>query len=124
LQELRNELEKSGKKGNIDKMIEKMEENEIDIVNNKISRETIKRQEEILSRLLKAEKAERERDEEPKRESSEWEYEFTNTNKSYISYKKLKEKQFELLKTNPLKLTPFYKSKVSNYFNQLVKEQK
>ena len=122
LQELRDEIGKSGEKGNIDKMIKKMEENEIDIVNNKITKETIKRQEDILSRLLEAEKAEREREEEPKRKSNEWEYEFTNTNNSYSDYKKQKEKQLELLKTKPAQLSPFYKNKVTKYFNDLSKK--
>ena len=122
LQELRDEIGKSGEKGNIDKMIKKMEENEIDIVNNKITKETLKRQEDILSRLLEAEKAEREREEEPKRKSNEWEYEFTNTNNSYSDYKKQKEKQLELLKTKPAQLSPFYKNKVTKYFNELSKK--
>ena len=122
LQELRDEIGSSGEKGKIDKMIKKMEENEIDIVNNKITKETIKRQEDILSRLLEAEKAEREREEEPKRKSNEWEYEFTNTNNSYSDYKKQKEKQLELLKTKPVQLSPFYKNKVTKYFNELSKK--
>ena len=98
-----------------------MEENEIDIVNKKITQETIRRQEDILSRLLEAEKAEREREEEPKKESIEWKYELTNTNNSYSDYKKQKEKQMELLKTKPAQLSPFYKKKVSEYFNELSK---
>jgi len=122
LQELRDEIGNSGEKGNIDKMIEKMEENEVDIVNNKITQETIKRQEDILSRLLKAEKAERERDEEPKRESNEWKYEFVNDINSYSNYKKQKEKQLELLKTKPPQLSFFYINKVTKYFNELSKK--
>jgi hypothetical protein len=47
-QELRDEIGSSGEKGKIDKMIKQMEENEIDIVNNQITQETIKRREEIL----------------------------------------------------------------------------
>ena len=121
LQELRDEIGKSGEKGKIDKMIKKMEENEVDIVNNQITQETIKRQEEILSRLLEAEKAEREREREPKRESTQWKYEIVNENNSYSDYKKLKEQQLELLKTKPAKLSPFYKNKVTDYFNQLSK---
>ena len=54
LQELRDEIGESGEKGNIDRILEKMEENEIDILNNKISNETLLRQEEILTKLLEA----------------------------------------------------------------------
>ena len=122
LQQLRDEIGNSGEKGNIDKMIEKMEENEVDIVNNKITQETIRRQEDILSRLLEAEKAEREREEEPKKESNEWKYEFVNDNNRYSDYKKQKEKQLELLKTKPAQLSLFYKNKVAKYFNELSKK--
>jgi len=121
LEELRNEMS-GGDKANIDKMIKQMQENEIDIVNNQITRETLKRQEEILSRLLDAEKAEREKEQQPKRESVEWKYEITDENNSYTIYKKQKEKQLELLKTKPAQLSPFYKNKVSEYFNQISKE--
>ena len=89
LEELRNEMS-GGEKGNIDKMIKQMQENEIDIVNNQITIETIKRQEEILSRLLDAEKAEREKEQQPKRESVEWKYEITDENNSYTIYKSRK----------------------------------
>ena len=82
LEELRNEMNGS-EKGNVNKMIKQMEENEIDIVNNRITKETLKRQEEILSRLLDAEKAEREKEKEPKREAIEWKYEITDENNSY-----------------------------------------
>ena len=122
LQELRDEMS-SGEKGRITKMIKQMEENEVDIVNNQITRETLERQEEILNRLLEAEKAEREREEEPKRESVEWKYEITNENATYSDYKKQKEKQLELLKTKPAKLSLFYKNKVTEYFNQLSKKR-
>ena len=122
LQELRNELNRNGEKNTIDKMIKQMEENEIDIVNNKITQQTIRRQEEILSRLLEAEKAEREKEKESKRESNEWQYEIVNDNKSYSDYKKMKERQLELLKTKPAKLSPFYKNKVTEYFNELSEE--
>ena len=49
---LRDDIGESGEKGNIDRILEKMEENEIDILNNKISNETLLRQEEILTKLL------------------------------------------------------------------------
>ena len=56
LLELRNEMKD---KGNIDKTISKMEENERDIINNQITEETLKRQEEILTRLFESENAKR-----------------------------------------------------------------
>ena len=122
LQDLRDEIGENGNKGNLDRIIEKMEENETDILNNNITNETLLRQEEILTRLLEAENAERERDEEKKRESIEWEYEIENKNSDYIEYLKIKQQQEELLKTSPVQLSPFYKNKVNDYFNEIIKE--
>ena len=61
-QKIRDEIGENGEKGNIDRILEKMEENETDILNNKISSETLLRQEEILTKLLESfEESQRER---------------------------------------------------------------
>ena len=60
LLELRDEIGKNGEKGKIDKILDNMKENERDIINNRITQETINRQKEILTRLLKAENSDRE----------------------------------------------------------------
>ena len=120
--ELRDEIGENGEKGKIDKIIEDMEENERDIINNRITQETITRQEEILTRLLEAENAKREQDEDDKRKATEWEFEPDNTTKEYLEYKKQKKAQEELLKTTPVQLTPFYKKKVNNYFNTIIND--
>ena len=124
LQDLRDEIGKSGDKGNLDRIIEKMEENETDILNNNITNETLIRQEEILTRLLEAENADREKEEEKKRESIEWNYKIENNNSDYLEYLKIKEQQEELLKTTPIQLSPFYKHKVDLYFNEIIKEDR
>ena len=124
LMELRDEEGKNGDKGKLDKILEDMEENETDIINNRITQETIARQEEILTRLLEAEKAEREQDEDDKRKSTEWNFIPDNTTEQYLEYKKQKQQQEELLKTTPVQLKPYYKKKVNNYFNTLIKEDK
>ncbi|MBT5858822.1 MAG: hypothetical protein HOH88_03035 [Flavobacteriales bacterium] len=119
LQELRDEECTNGEKGNIDRILEKMEENETDILNNNITNETILRQEEILTRLLEAENSQREREEEEKRESIEWNFEVPNNNSDYLDYIQKKKEQEELLKTTPIQLNPFYKTKVNKYFNTI-----
>ena len=124
LMELRDEQGKNGEKGKLDKILEDMEENETDIINNRITQETITRQEEILTRLLEAEKSEREQGEEDQRKSTEWNYTPNNTTEQYLEYKKKKEQQEELLKTTPVQLKPYYKKKVNTYFNTLIKEEK
>ena len=124
LMELRDEQGKNGEKGKLDKILEDMEENETDIINNRITQETIARQEEILTRLLEAEKAEREQDEDDKRKSTEWDFVPDNTTEQYLEYKKQKQQQEELLKTTPVQLKPYYRKKVNTYFNTLIKEDK
>ena len=122
LMEMRNESGKNGEKGKIDKILEEMEKNEIDIVNNQITQETINRQKQILSRLLKTNISDREQDEDDKREANEWNYDLTNLNKEFLDYQKQKETQDELLKTTPLQLNPFYKKKVQNYFKSILND--
>ena len=122
LQELRDDIGESGEKGNIDRILEKMEENEIDILNNKISNETLLRQEEILTKLLEAEESQRERGEDEKRESIEWNYEIKNNSSEYLEYIRKKKEQEELIRTTPVQLNPFYKEKVNRYFNTISTE--
>ncbi|MDG1189964.1 MAG: hypothetical protein P8N00_05375, partial [Flavobacteriales bacterium] len=118
--EIREELSgDKNAKDNIDQMMKKMEENEVDIINDQITRETLLRQESIMSRLLEAEKAQRERDQDKKRQSTEW---MDKLSKRLINpfedYQKEKEKQEELLRTIPPSFTPFYKNKVKDYFKE------
>ena len=122
LLDLRDDNAKNGEKGKIDKIIDDMDQNETDIINNRITKETILRQKDIITRLLKAENADREQDEDKKRKSNEWEYSFEKSSDKYIEYKKRKQKQNELLKTTPIKLKPYYKKRVNSYFNTLIKQ--
>ena len=95
-----------------------------DIINNRITQETIARQDEILTRLLEAEKAEREQEEDDKRKSTEWNFSLDNTTQEYLDYKKQEQQQEELLKTTPVQLKPYYKKRVNTYFNTLIKKEK
>lgn len=105
--------------GDMKSLGEKMEETEIDLVNKKITRETIQRQEEIMTRLLETESAlrERELDDERKGETAK---ELARTlPPAYEEYIKAKEKEIEQLKTVPPKLNLFYKKEVNAYFNRI-----
>jgi hypothetical protein len=94
-----------------------MEETENDLVNKSISQETIKRQEQILTRLLEHEKAEREKEFDEKRKSTESKDPLSSNPPDFLEYKRMKEQEMELLKTMPPALNPYYKNKVSSYFN-------
>ncbi len=129
-QALRNELQKlnmkenkagKGRLGDLDKIAREMEQAETDLVNKIISQETLKRQQEILTRLLEAEKAEREREQDEKRESNEAKPLPERNPPGFEQYKKLKGKEMELLRTVPPSLNPYYKTKVNEYFQSIEK---
>jgi len=116
---INQEINKDGKGslGNLEKLSKLMEETEEDLVNRRISQETINRQNEILTRLLKAENAEREREKDEKRESIEGKNKEISNPKLFFEYNRAKQKEAELLKTVPASLNPFFKQKVDEYFN-------
>lgn len=117
IQKMADQINKDGKEGGgMGKLAEKMEQTETDLVNKMISPETMKRQQEILTRLLESEKAEKEREMEEKRQSNEAKNENLSNPSDFLEYNKLKQKETELLKTVSPSLTPFYKSKVNQYF--------
>jgi hypothetical protein len=97
----------------------KMEQTEMDLVNKQLTEQLIKRQREIVTRLLEAEKSAREQDmdEERKGETAK-DYE-KEMPKAFEDYLRLKEKEVELLKTVPPKLEPYYKREVNEYFKRV-----
>jgi len=76
----------------------------------------MKRQEEIYTRLLKHEKALREREKEERRESREAKSQEYSNPDNFLEYKRILSKEVELLKTVPPDLKPYYKRKVNEYF--------
>lgn len=120
MQSLMDKLKNKGKNpgGDIANM---MEETEKELVNKQITNQTMKRQQEILSRLLESEKAEREREQDEQRKSNEAKNQNLSNPGEFLEYKRLKEKEMELLNTVPPSLSPYYKEKVNNYFNSLSK---
>lgn len=118
-----NSLESGEGDGNkeIKKLLKKMEETETDLVNKRLTTEMINRQKEILTRLLEAENALRERELDQKREAERAKSYDKKLPKAFEEYIKLKEKEIELLKTVPLKLNPYYKKEVNEYFKRIEK---
>lgn len=103
----------------IDKLIEQMEKNEEDLINKNITDETVERQQEILTRLLEAESAVKERGQEEERKAATaYDYELS-VPESINEYLKAKEKEIELLKTIPAKLNPYYKKETNKYFKKI-----
>ncbi len=108
-----------GGKSGLKKIGDLMEQTETDLVNKQISHQTILRQQQILTRLLEVEKAEREREKEKKRKATEFQGESIGNQKLFLEYKQRKEREIEFLQTIPPNFNPFYKKKVSEYFNKI-----
>ena len=121
MQEINRLENKDGRQGlgNLDQLMKEMEQTETDLVNKKIQQETLNRQQEILGKLLQADKAEREREQDDKRESREGVLVAPDQKIILQEYQKIKQTETDLLKTVPPSLNSFYKIKVGDYFKYL-----
>jgi len=119
LSEMQEKLKQEGGKPSGGDLPGKMEQTEMDLVNKQLTDQTIRRQKDILTRLLESEKSMREQqmDEERKGEAAK-DYQ-KEIPKAFEEYLRLKEKEVELLKTMPPKLYPYYKKEVNEYFKRL-----
>ena len=120
IQKMKDELEKNGAKaGDLGQMQKEMDQNEKDIVNRNITEETIRRQHDIVTRMLESDKAERKQDTDPQRESHT-SNDLKNPNPPLLEkYLQMKQKEVELLQTVPPGLSPYYREKVKTYFQDL-----
>jgi len=120
-QELGKQLNEdgSGTGNGLKDIAKQMEEIEKDIVNGELDHLTLERQQDILTRLLKAENAERIRGEKEERESRTARETPTELPPSLEEYERKKAQEIELLRTVPADLTPYYKLRVNDYFNTL-----
>src|SRR5690606_12122198 len=120
LEKMRQELNKDGKgTGNsLNPLINELEKQEKDLLNKRIGREQINRQQEILTRLLESEKALRERGLDDKRESKSGKtYNLGNQNR-IDEYNRQKLHQLELFRTIDPVYSKYYLDKASEYFNR------
>ena len=96
-----------------------MEQTEHDLVNRRITEDALKRQQQIQTKLLEAEKAEQEREQDQQRESHAGRDMPPGYIKALQEYQQLKEKQVEQVRTVPPSLNLYYKSKIKSYFDLL-----
>jgi hypothetical protein len=101
----------------------KMEQTEMDLVNKQITEQMIRRQQDILTRLLETEKSMREQDMDEERKGETAKDYDKEIPKAFEEYLRLKEKEVELLKTVPPKLYPYYKKEVGEYFKRMGNQQ-
>jgi hypothetical protein len=121
LEEINATQNKDGKNGlgDLGQAIKQMEQNETDLVNKRITSEMLRRQQEILTRLLEADKAEKERGEKPERESTTAKEQERKMPPSLEAYLKQKQAEVDWYKTVPPTLKPYYKSLAEKYFKSL-----
>lgn len=122
LEQLRKELNKGGKgEGNkLNPLIKELEEQERDLVNKRLGNNLVKRQQDILTRLLESEKAERERGLDEKRESKSGKNENNGNLIRFDQYNKEKLKQIELLRSVDPAYRKYYKDRANEYFNRML----
>ena len=119
LQEMQENLKENGGQVPGGDLPGKMEQTEFDLVNKQLTEQTIKRQKEILTRLLDAEKSMREQDLDEERKGEAAKDYGKETPREFEEYLKLKAKELELLKTVPAKLFPYYRKEVNEYFKRI-----
>lgn len=104
--------------------IDMMEQNEVDLVNKRLTQQLINRQKQIETRMLEAEKAQRNQEMDEEREADKPAVISREIPPGFEKYLELKKKEIELLKTIPLELNPFYKKEVNDYFRRLSLDEK
>lgn len=119
LRKINENQKKQGKggMGELESLQKQMEETERDIINKNITKETIKRQENIMTKLLEADKALREREFDNKRESKQGKNNIERNPKDFSPYQFIELDGKDQLKTVPPSFNLYYKRKINEYFN-------
>lgn len=126
MDQLSQQMEKNGLGGKgkeLSQLKKEMEKTETDLYNKNINQQTINRQQEIMSRLLEAEKAVKEREQDNQRAAEQGKSDAIAPNIKFEEFKKEKKKTTDLIKTVPPNFKPYYKEKVNSYFDKLINIQ-
>lgn len=113
------EKEGMGGQKQLQEMQRLMEQTEKELFNKRLSAELLMRQQDILTRMLESEKAERKQEQDQKREAEQAKQLPPPNPPSFENYLKQKRKEQELLETIPIELQPYYKDKAKEYFNKI-----
>jgi len=122
LRDAKKEMQEQGQgKGakELEGILDQMDKIEIDLVNKRLTNEMLKRQEQIMTRLLEAEKAQREREYDNKRKAESGQEKERKLPPSLEEYLKEREAEIDLYKSVSPALRPYYKILVEEYFNSL-----
>lgn len=118
MQQMLDEMKKNGQLGDdgLNQIIKDMERLEEDIVNKRITNQTLERNRQILSRMLESEKAQQKRDQDEKRKSNEYKGSKFERQVDEIFYQQQLKKNQEFLRLNPIQYQPYYRSKINEYY--------
>jgi len=107
--------------GGLQNAIKEMEQNERDLINKQITRESLMRQQQIIARLLESEKAEQVREQQEKREADEAKNQKYSNPEQNLEYNKYSVGGADVLRYKSLPVNHFYKSKSMRYLIQIQK---
>lgn len=121
LEELQQERGEEGKgmSQELQDIIDQMNETETDLVNKRLDRETLMRQQEIETRLLEVEKADRQKEFDNKRKGETAQQMERKLPPAIEEYIKKREAEVEMYKTISPSLRPYYRQLVEEYYNEL-----
>ena len=122
LKKKQKELQERGKGGTekgLQEAIDAMEKTETELVNKQLTNETMKRQDDIVTRLLESEKAERERKEDDERKANTAKEQQNQMPSQLQEYIKKRQAEIEQYRQVSPSLKPYYKQLVEDYFKTL-----
>ena len=103
----------------LEKMIEEMNKVEVDLVNKRLDNQLLMRQQDILTRLLETEKADKQRDKDEKRKAESGKDVKKELPAALKEYLKEREAEVEMYNQVSPSLRPFYKQLVDEYYRAL-----
>ncbi len=116
IRELQKQKQEQGKGDPaLDQLQEEMNKVEIDLVNKRLNNEMLRRQQEILTRLLEHEKAEREREQDEQRQAESAKQQPAKMPPALEEYLKKRRAEIEQFRTVSPALKPYYKQLVEEY---------
>lgn len=122
-----NEYLEKGEGGNensnksLQKMVQMMEETERDLLNRRVTAETLRRQKDIETRLLEAERAEQRRELEYNRSSVEGKNTNNGNFNPFLQYKKNTAGSIDLIKYSDPPVNKYYREKTDSYIVKIGK---
>lgn len=108
-----------GKDGQLQELIEQMNNAEEDLVNKRLTEETMQRQQDILTKMLEHERAEREQKLDEKRKSETAAQQGRELPPELQEYLRERSAELERFRRSPPRLNPYYQGLVDAYFRSL-----